>query len=50
MGGNTACWIDQLEVKREVPKILTDSERMFIDHYAPLDNKNFVQDNLQELW
>ena len=49
MGGNAACWMDCLEVQREVPATFPDFERMFIDQYAPLDNKNIAQDKLQEL-
>ena len=49
MGGNTASWIDHLEVWREAPTMFPDFERMFIDQYAPLDNKNIAWDKLQEL-
>ena len=41
--------MDWLEVWEEVPKIFSDFERMLIDHYAPLNNKNVAQDKLQEL-
>ena len=49
MGGNTACWMDRLEVQREVPAMFPNFERMFIDQYAPLDNKNVAWDKLQKL-
>ena len=49
MRGNAARWIDHLEVEGEVPAALPDFERMFIDQYAPLDDKNIAQDILQEL-
>ena len=39
-----------LEVWREVPTMFPDFVRMFIDQYAPLENKNIAQDKLQELW
>ena len=40
MGGNAACWMDCLEVWGEVPAMFTEFERMFIDQYVPLDDKN----------
>ena len=43
MGGNAACWMDCLEVHREVPAMFPDFEHMFIDQYAPLDDKNIAQ-------
>ena len=49
MGGNAACWMDHLEVQGEVPATFPDFERMFIDQYAPLDDKNIARDKLQEL-
>ena len=49
MGGNPACWMDRLEVQGEAPATFPDFERMFIDQYTPLDDKNIAQDNLQEL-
>ena len=49
MGGNAVCWMDRLELQGEVPAIFSDFERMFIDLYAPLDDKNIAQDKLQEL-
>ena len=41
--------MDRLEVRGEAPTMFSDFERMFIDQYAPLDNKNIAQDKLQEL-
>ena len=49
MGGNTACCMDRLEVWGEAPTTFPDFERMFIDQYAPLDDKNIAQNKLQEL-
>ena len=49
MGGNAARWMDCLEVQGEVPVMFPDFERMFIDQYAPLDDKNIVRDKLQEV-
>ena len=49
MGGNTARWIDCLEVQGEVPTTYPYFERMFIDQYTPLDDKNIAQEKLQEL-
>ena len=49
MGGNAACWMDHLEVRGKVPAMFPDSERMFIDQCAPLDDKNVSRDKLQEL-
>ena len=46
MGGNTARWMDRLEVWGEVPATFPDFEHMFIDQYAPLDDKNVAQDKL----
>ena len=46
MGGNTVCWMDCLEVQGEAPTMLPDFERMFIDQYAPLDDKNIARDKL----
>ena len=40
MGSNTARWMDYLEVQGQVPTMFPDFERMFIDQYAPLDEKN----------
>ena len=40
--------MDYLEVW-EVPAIFLDFERMFIEQYALLDNKNTARDKLQEL-
>ena len=34
----------------EVLAVFPDFERMFIDQYAPLDDKNAAQDKLQKLW
>ena len=41
--------MDRLEVQGEVPTTFPDFERMFIDQYGPLDNKNIARDKLQEL-
>ena len=49
MGGNVAHCMDKPEVRGEVPTMLPDFKRMFIDQYAPLDDKNVAQDKLQEL-
>ena len=49
MGGNAVCWMDRLEVWREVPAMFPDLEHMYIDQYAPLDDKNAAQDKLWEL-
>ena len=46
MGGNAPCWMDCLEVQREAPAMFPDFERMFIDHYTPLDDKNISRDRL----
>ena len=49
MGGNTARWMDCLEVQGEAPAMFPDFERMFIDQYMPLDDKNIARDKLREL-
>ena len=49
MGGNAACWMDHLRVQGEVSTMFTDFKHMFIDQYAPLDNKNSAWDKSQEL-
>ena len=49
MEGNAACWMNQLEVQGKAPAIFPDLEHMFIDQYAPLDDKNIAWDKLQEL-
>ena len=49
MGGNAAHWMDCLEVWGEAAAMFPGFERMFIDQYAPLDNKNVARDKLQEL-
>ena len=49
MGGNAACWMDCLEIQGEVPTTFPDFERLFIDQYAPLDDKNIARDKLLEL-
>ena len=49
MGGNLACWADCLEIEGEAPAMFPDFEHIFIDQYAPLDDKNVAQDKLQEL-
>ena len=46
MGGNAAHWMDSLKVQRKAPAIFPEFERMFIDQYVPLDNKNITQDKL----
>ena len=46
MGGNATRWMDHLEVRGEVPAMLPDFEWMFIDQYAPLNDKNIAQDKL----
>ena len=46
MGGNAAHWMDLLEVRVEAPALFPDFERMFIDQYAPLDDKNIAQEKL----
>ena len=38
-----------LEVWAEVPATFPDFEGMFIDQYAPLDDKNIAWDKLQDL-
>ena len=50
MGGNVECWMDCLEVEGEAPAMFPDFEHIFIDQYAPLDDKNVAQDKLQKLW
>ena len=42
IGGNAIRWMDRLEVQGEVPAMFPDFERMFIDQYAPLDDKNIA--------
>ena len=49
MGGNAAHWMDHLEVQGEVPTVFPDFKCIFIDQYAPLDDKNIAQYKLQEL-
>ena len=44
MGGNAPCWMDCLAVQGEAPAMFPDFERMFIDHYTPLDDKNISRD------
>ena len=44
MGGNAAHWMDQIEVWEEVPAIFPDFECMFMDKYAPFDDKKAAQD------
>ena len=41
--------MDCLEVWGEVSAMFPDFEHMFIDQYAPLDNKNIAWDKLQEM-
>ena len=42
MGGNPAFWMDCLELQGEVLAMFPDFACMFIDQYAPLDNKNIA--------
>ena len=49
MGGNAARWMDCLEVRGEAPATFPNFDHMFIDQYAPLDNKKVARDKLQEL-
>ena len=49
MLGNAACWMYRLEVQREAPATFPDFECIFVDQYAPLDDRNIAQDKLQEL-
>ena len=46
MGKNTAYWMNRLEVQEEAPTMFLDFEHMFIDQYAPLDNKNIARGKL----
>ena len=41
--------MDHLEVQGEAPTMFPDFECIFINQYAPLDDKNVAQDKLQEL-
>ena len=49
MEGNAAYCMDRLEVWEEVPATFLNFERIFIDQYVPLDDKNIAQDKLGEL-
>ena len=49
MGGTVACWIDHIEVQREVPTMFPAFDRMIIDQYTILDDKSIARDKLQEL-
>ena len=42
--------MDRLKVQREASAMFPNFKWMFIDQYAPLDDKNIAQDKLQELW
>ena len=49
MEGNAAHCMDHLEVWREAPATFPDFERIFIQQYISLDEKNIAQDKLREL-
>ena len=49
IGGNAERWMDCLEVQEEALATLPDFKHMFIDQYAPLDDKKIAWDKLQEL-
>ena len=44
MGRNALRWMDHLEVGGEAPAMFPGFERIFIDQYVPLDNKNIARD------
>ena len=49
MASNTARWIDKLEVQGHVLNSFLEFEKLFINQYAPLNNKNVARDKLCEL-
>ena len=49
MGGNAARWMDRLEVRGNAPTTFPEFEKLFLDQYAPLDDKNVARDKLREL-
>ena len=42
MGGNAARWMDSLEVQGNDPNSFPTFKKLFIDQYAPLDNKKIA--------
>ena len=44
--GYTTRWIDRLEVQSNPPNSFLEFEKLFINCYAPLDNKNIAKDNI----
>ena len=50
MGGNTAQSMDKLEVQGNTLNSIPQFEKLFINQYAQLDNKNVAKDKLYELW
>ena len=49
MTGNAACWVDRLEVQGKMPTSFEEFERVFLEHYSPLDDANVARDKLREL-
>ena len=44
MGGNTATWMDKLEVQGKTPNSLPEFEKLFINQYDQLDDNNIARD------
>ena len=42
--------MDILEVQGKAPNSFPEFEKLFINQYALLDDKNVAQDKLHELW
>ena len=50
MGGNAARWIDRLDIQGNALNNFLEFEKLFINQYAPLNDKKFTRDKLCELW
>ena len=48
MAGNVARWMDTLEVQGHALNSFPKFEKLFINQYAPLDNKNIGRDKLHK--
>ena len=49
MGCNTERYMDRLEVQGNAPNSFSEFKKLLLNQYAPLDNKDVVQDKLHAL-
>ena len=50
MAGNAVRWMDSIQSTRPCSNNFPEFEKLFINQYAPLNDKNIARDKLCELW